>query len=249
MKALLPLIIAVCLFSFLAGGTFFSRTVYLEQEKPVKLLPLPVDSKAAELPSTKIYVPAVDEKGQGVLTEIGVSVEEGTGRTLANIENILFFVDTQNSIRTARDVAQEITGFDLSNRDIVYAVRANASIIEGPSAGAALTIATIAALEGKKLSDDVMITGTIRPDGTIGKVGQVQEKANTAKKKGAKIFLVPKNGEVPSSGIEYEKVTDCRTVENVQFCETKYVKKQSSGIGIDVREVASIKDALPYFIS
>ena len=61
----------------------------------------------------------------------------------------------------------------------------------GPSAGAALTIATIAALKHDSIRSDVVITGTINADGTIGQIGGVLEKAQAAKDIGAKLFLVP----------------------------------------------------------
>lgn len=244
MKILLPLFIAVFVVGFLIGGTFFSKTVVREKEKPLRLL-APEDVRYSV-----IFAPAVDENGEGVLTEIGVSIEPGSGRTLTSIENILFFVDTQNSIRTAQDVAQELTGFDLSRHDIIYSITANASLIEGPSAGAAITIATIAALEDKQISPDVMITGTVGPDGTIGRVGQIQEKILAAKENGATLMLIPKQGGFPI-GVEYERTIQCTiTGGGKEICITEYVKKASSSsdLGIEIKEVSSIEEALPYFI-
>ena len=66
---------------------------------------------------------------------------------------------------------------DLSEYDLVYTIKANATVIEGASAGAALAVATVAALTGKELNSSVMMTGTINHDGTIGPVGGIFEKA------------------------------------------------------------------------
>ena len=241
----IPLFCIAVLAAFLLGGMAFPRTVYIkEEQKPLKLLP------SEQAFSSQIKVPAVDDSGNGVVTEVGVNIEPGSGRTLASIENILFFVDTQDSIRTARAVAGNLTGVDLSQHDLIYTIKANASVIEGPSAGAALTIATIAALEGKRLNPEVMITGTISPDGKIGPVGQVTEKAAAARENGAQLFLIPRRGGFPVQSFEYERVTECRDLEGVEFCETRYVRKEKKGgsPGIEVKEVSTIQEALGYFI-
>jgi len=101
----------------------------------------------------KIYVPAVDNEGKGVATILKVGIKRGDGKILVDINNILFWIDTQQSIQTAKKVAQDITKVDLSKFDLVYSLEnLNASVVGGPSAGAALTIATIAAIENKTLN-------------------------------------------------------------------------------------------------
>ena len=244
MRIFIPFLAVAFAVGLLAGGTFFSQIVTIEKEQPLTVL-----TEGGALTS-HIRVPAVDEKGDGVITDIGVSVEPGSGRTLASIENILFFIDTQNSIRIAKDVAQEVTGIDLADRDLIYTITANASVIEGPSAGAALTIATIAALQGKDINPEVMITGTIAPDGSIGRVGQVAEKAKVAREAGAKIFLVPRGTGI-QQGFEYQKEMECRVIGGTQICETAYVRKRSSsnGMGVEVREVGTIQEALSTFLA
>ncbi len=98
---------------------------------------------------TTIRVPAVDKNGNGVIATLSVDAKPGIGRTLVDINQILFWADTQDSIRTAKTVAQNVTGIDLSKYDIIYSIQANASVIEGPSAGAAMAIATILELENR----------------------------------------------------------------------------------------------------
>ena len=48
------------------------------------------------------------------------------------------------------------------------------------------------ALQGKALRNDVLITGTIKEDHTIGRIGVPRARALAAKKNGAVIFLVPR---------------------------------------------------------
>ncbi len=199
--------------------------------------------------ASTIGVPAVDDQGNGVVTNLDVQVSPGSGKILANIDKLFFWVDTQNSIRKATEVASRITGQDLSKVDISYTVRANASVIEGGSAGAALTIGTIAALQNRQLNRSVMITGTINEDGTIGPIGEVVAKAIGAKEAGAKLFLVP-NGQGSSKIYRPEK--KCFTEAGIQICETSTVAEKiyiTKDVGIEVREVRTVEEALENFFS
>ena len=194
-----------------------------------------------------ILVPAVDDQGNGVVTALDVQVSTGSGRVLTNIDKLFFWVDTQNSIRIATKVAQDLTGKVLSKYDIVYTVKANASVIEGGSAGAALTVATIAALENKSINNKIMITGTIEEDGRVGPIGEVVAKAIGAKDVGATLFLVPA-GQGSSSVYRPEK--KCYTESGIQICETRTISEKiyiSKDVGIEVREVHNIKEAMNYF--
>jgi len=129
----------------------------IEEKKPF-LLPFNYSNLTQER-FVEIYVPAVDNEGKGVATVLKVGMKPGSGKVLVDINNILFWLDTQQSIQTAKKVAQEVTKVDLSKFDLVYSLeKINATVVEGPSAGAALTIATIAVIEGKELNSKVMIT-------------------------------------------------------------------------------------------
>jgi PDZ domain-containing protein len=65
--------------------------------------------------------------------------------------------------------------------------------VSGPSAGLAFTLAIIDDLTPGDLTGGkrVAITGTISPDGTVGPVGGVAQKAVAARSAGAKLMLVP----------------------------------------------------------
>ncbi|MCX6820702.1 MAG: hypothetical protein NT016_02030 [Candidatus Aenigmarchaeota archaeon] len=195
-----------------------------------------------------ILMPAVDNDGNGVVTSLKVESAEGEGRTLVNINQLIFWTDTQYSIQTAKDVAQNYTGYDLSNADIIYTINASATVIEGPSAGAALTVATVAALRNTTIRPDVMITGTVNPDGTIGQVGGVLEKAQAAKAAGATLFLVP-DGQAMDS--HYNQQRKCRKIGPMTYCTTDYLPVTvdiAAQAGITVKEVSNISEALKYFL-
>ena len=196
-----------------------------------------------------MWIPAVDSNGHGVMAKLIVEARPGKGRTLVDINNILFWIDIQNSIRTAERVAARYLNMSLDNVDLIYTIKTNASIIEGPSAGAALTIATIAVLENKTIKPGVTITGTINSDGTIGPVGGVLEKAEAAKKFGMKMILVPLG---QAEYVTYIPKKDCEKYGMVTFCQTEWIPKKidiSKEVGIKVVEVSNIAQALKYFIS
>jgi len=201
--------------------------------------------------STKItmHLPAVDSEGKGVDTILTVESTPGTGRTLTDIDNLLFWADTQHSMRMARRVAENITGKKMEDYDIIYTVNANASVIGGPSAGAAITVGTIAALQGRKLNEKVMITGSVNHDGSIGPVSAVVEKARAAKSVGASLFLVPL---LQSRDVVYETTEHCETFGQTEICTTETRPKKidvSQEAGIEVREIETIRDAMQYFFN
>lgn len=198
---------------------------------------------------SKINLAAVDNKGNGVVTPLTAEVKPGDGKILINIDKLNYWTDTQQSMQTARAVAERITGTDLKKVDLVYSIKTdNATLVGGPSAGAALTIATIAAVQNKPLRENVMITGTIEEDGSVGKVGGIIEKAAAAKAVGAKLFLVPA-GEGTQVYTKPEE-TCARTV-GFLICETNYKRIEVSvgeSVGIEVKEVINVEEALKYLL-
>jgi len=195
-----------------------------------------------------VNVPAVNQEGDGVSTRLIVKAEEGTGKTLVDIDSLLYWVDTQNSIRMAKLVAKNYTGKSLDNYDLTFSVDANASLIGGESAGAALSLATIAAIQNLELKDDVTITGTINHDGSIGPIGGILEKARAAKDVGTNIFLVPL---LQSKEITYESREHCETFGLMEWCTIEKIPMEidiRAEVDIEIVEVGNIQEALTYFV-
>ena len=88
------------------------------------------------------------------------------------------------STRFAKAMACDITNKDCSNYDFFYTITADSSIIAGPSAGAALSVLTVAMLQNWNYNEEYAITGTINSGGLIGPVGGLKEKIEGAKKAG-----------------------------------------------------------------
>ncbi len=251
-------LLLICLLSYFAyklNYTLLSHDSFLplkiekiEKQKHVEQIQLPKQGLSLTNASIKtIYVPAVDRDGNGVITIIAVEAAKGSGRTLVDINNLLYWADTQNSIRIARKVAQEVTGINVSNYDLVYYIYANASVVGGPSAGAAITIATIAALLNKTIKPNVSITGSINHDGTIGPVGDIKAKAEAAKQAGMTTFLVPLT---QSKEVIYETKKHCEKFGMAEFCTIEQIPKRvdiGEEVGINVVEVQNIREAMDYF--
>jgi Lon-like protease len=72
-------------------------------------------------------------------------------------------------------------------------VDVDTSSITGPSAGLAMTLAIIDALTPGSLTGGkrVAVTGTISPDGSVGEIGGIRQKAIAANASHAQIFIVP----------------------------------------------------------
>jgi len=255
MKAQGIILVAIVILLALAGiyGYFFYNQpqIFLNITKNTTVStipPSPTNGKIQEGNIVTLNVPAVDNQGNGVVTIVRVEARPGSGRTLVDINSILFFVDTQNSIQTAKTVASNLTHARLSDIDLIYSIQTNASVVEGPSAGAALTIATIAALEGKQLNHNVMITGTINTDGSVGPVGGIPAKAKAAKDVGATIFLVPKG---QGSQTTYTPIQKCEQIGVITYCTTEYKASKmdmSKDLGVNVKEINNIEEAFPYFV-
>jgi PDZ domain-containing protein len=73
-------------------------------------------------------------------------------------------------------------------------VKIDTQLVGGPSAGLAFTLAIIDDLTPGSLTGGkrVAVTGTIQPDGAVGEVGGVEQKAITARTNGVQLMIVPK---------------------------------------------------------
>jgi PDZ domain-containing protein len=78
--------------------------------------------------------------------------------------------------------------------DFPIDVSIDTSNIGGPSAGLAMTLSVLDELTKGSLSggQDIAVTGSIDPDGNVGEIGSINQKAVAARAAGADLFLVPK---------------------------------------------------------
>lgn len=198
---------------------------------------------------------AVSSDGEGVLAELTVDAMPGKGRVLVDTETLVGF-DFQYADRVAVKVASNIAGIALDddsvgvkNMDIHFLVSSKTEeeveiqTVDGPSAGATTTVLTYAALENKTVRDDVVMTGTIREDESIGVVGGVAAKAMAAEEAGKNLFLVP-NGQTVTVYEQLGFFTVQRT-KPISYLQN-YAAEQ--GWNLQIVEVSTIENAIDLMI-
>ncbi|HLC92364.1 MAG TPA: S16 family serine protease [archaeon] len=176
----------------------------------------------------KIY--AVTTDGEGLVATLHLEIEPGNG-TIWSAVTPLVGTSTQNAERNAVKVAKKFypnTGL----HDYKYTIDSSASVVDGPSAGAAMTLLTVSMLLERPVPDYVSITGTIREDGSVGPVGGVFEKAREASKTGTKLFLIPKG----------EAVQTVKLPEGVK--SVNLIDYAPKTWGLKVAEAGTIDEAL-----
>ncbi len=132
----------------------------------------------------------------GIATTLTLEVVPGRGRVLVTTDPTMGDV-FQDTAVTAKETAEKISDTNLFNYDLIFSIRAPDIIpsVDGPSAGAAMTLMVLSLLEKEQIRPSVSMTGTIFPDGKIGAIGSAVEKAEAVEKAGAIIFCIPKENE------------------------------------------------------
>ena len=173
----------------------------------------------------------IEELNQGEVGKVyGLGVAGYMGSTL-EIEAVTFkanekgkgrirFNETagsmaKDSVFNATSVIRKVCGVDLSDYDVHVNVVGGGNI-DGPSAGAAITLAIISSITNKEIRGDVAITGEISLRGKVKPVGGVFEKIYGARRRGIRKVLVPKDNikDVPYELTDIE-VVSVDTIEDV----------------------------------
>ncbi|AXH53841.1 Lon family ATP-dependent protease [Clostridium perfringens] len=121
----------------------------------------------------------------------------------------------KDSVFNAASVIKRLTDKDINDYDIHVNVIGGGKI-DGPSAGAAITICIMSALLEKPVRQDLAITGEISLRGKIKPVGGIFEKIYGARRKGIKLVTVPKDNEneIPK-GLEDIEVKAISSIEEL----------------------------------
>jgi len=137
-----------------------------------------------------LYVPAVINENYSDMLKINVNTQPGVGEVYISVGPTIG-TSTQDSEKIAADVAYRIA--DSRDCDVMLKIETPESVskIDGPSAGAAMTLLILSALQQNTLRSDFSITGTIEEDGKVGMVGGVPLKTEAVANLGKKLFLVP----------------------------------------------------------
>lgn len=100
----------------------------------------------------------------------------------------------KDSVFNAASVIRKTTNKDIKDYDIHVNIVGGGKI-DGPSAGAAITVCIISSLLDKPVRQDVAVTGEISLRGIIKPVGGIFEKVYGARRKGIKLVILPIDNE------------------------------------------------------
>lgn len=197
-----------------------------------------------------ISIPLVADKvtgdgEEGALLGAQVIVVNGTGHVFVDT-NPYTQVDLQGSARLAAMVASDVLGVDEKTYDFYYIIEISSPIIGGPSAGGALTVATIAAINKWTLKPNVVMTGMINPDESIGPVGGIPYKLKAAAAKKYTLFLVPE-GQTTVTEKKYTAYSEGKHIITGDSEETVDVVELGKKLNVTVKEVSTIQDAVLAF--
>ncbi|MCX9083754.1 MAG: hypothetical protein OIN87_03025 [Candidatus Methanoperedens sp.] len=197
-----------------------------------------------------VSIPLVADKltgdgEEGALLGAQVIVVNGTGHVFVDT-NPYTQVDLQGSARLAAMVASDVLGVDEKTYDFYYIIDISSPIIGGPSAGAALTVATIAAINKWTLKPNVVMTGMINPDESIGPVGGIPYKLEAAASKNYTLFLVPEGQTTVTitKSTSYSKGTQIIIGDSEEEVDVVELGKK---LNVTVKEVSTIQDAILAF--
>jgi predicted S18 family serine protease len=181
----------------------------------------------------------------GVMLNITAEVKPGKGRVLVDTQPLMGVV-FQDAANTAVFVAQNRTGIPLTGSDVIFSINAPGQVpsVDGPSAGALMTLLVISAVEKKPLREDVTLTGTIDKDGNVGAIGGVVEKAQAAKDSEKSLLLLPRANanllQYTQQTRQYYGFTVIQQVPRSVDAKT-YVE---ANVGVPVQYVDTIDDVL-----
>lgn len=182
---------------------------------------------------------------QGILLFARVIATNGTGHVFVDTSPYTQ-VDLQGSARLAAMVASDVLGIDQRSYDFYYIIDISSPIIGGPSAGAALTMATIAAINNWTLDPGVVMTGMINPDESIGPVGGIPYKLEAVAARNYTLFLVPEGqGTVTLTKLVTRAKGTVIISKNVE--ETIDVLKLGKELNVTVNEVSTIQEVVKIF--
>ncbi|MEK6853766.1 MAG: S16 family serine protease [Nanoarchaeota archaeon] len=177
------------------------------------------------------------QAARGITADLYLKITPGTGNVFIETEPVTK-LDTRISTKLAKDIACESMGIAVNcdSNDFFFRIEANASLVGGPSAGAAAAAIAVAAVEDAPVKSSVAITGTINSGGLIGSVGGLKEKINAAAGEGLKKVLIP-------SGERFIKTTMPTTIPNATP-KTLDLVDYGKSVGIEVVEISDIQEAL-----
>ncbi len=157
-------------------------------------------TKASDVPEIgKVFALGVTQY-VGSLIEIEATAFAVGKRQRGNIRfNETAGTMAKDSVFNAASVIRKVAGIDVSNYDVHVNV-IGGGLIDGPSAGLAVVLAMLSAIQKKPVRQDVAVTGEVSIQGKVKQVGGIPEKIYGARQAGMRKVVIPdeNRNEVPS---------------------------------------------------
>ncbi len=142
--------------------------------------------------SMRTFSSAIVSSAPGVKVKLHV-IRQSTSSTSLAFRRLTFAIKLGHD---PRDPKRAFLGVEFT-QGVFYALPGSIKIstgdIGGPSAGLAFTLQLVQELSHRRFNPKVEVaaTGTISPNGTVGQVGGVPQKAVAVYRSGVRVFLVP----------------------------------------------------------
>ncbi|MGM5480032.1 MAG: S16 family serine protease [Nanobdellota archaeon] len=147
-------------------------------------------------------------------------------------------LDTQTATRIANEIACDLSSQDCSSFDFFYTIKADSSIIGGPSAGGATALLTLALLEDIPFPDSIAMTGAISSGGVITPVSGVKEKISAADHSSSiNTVFVPKFSFIP---LKNHSLSNSSNVTSQPLNLTQL----SKNVSVDIFPISTVREAL-----
>ncbi len=186
----------------------------------------------AVIEKDSLQVFAVTDQGNAMASKLILTIKPGNGMIWTDIEPLVG-TSTQSTAKIAVETAHDYSN-EVEKYDYFFNIESDASLVEGPSAGAAMTLLVISMLQNKEIPDEVALTGTITAEGGVGSVGGIFEKSKEAAKVGITLFMIP-------TGDSRQTVKEDGKVKSINLIDYAY-----KNWGIKIIEVNNINDVLFY---
>ncbi|AEG62077.1 Lon family ATP-dependent protease [Desulforamulus ruminis] len=196
------------------GSVYITQQDVYEVVQVSRLTPYVLRRASADQEVGKIFGLGVSGYLGSVL-EIEAVAFEARSQGQGNIR----FNDTagsmaKDSVFNAASVIRKISGKDISNYDLHVNV-VGGGRIDGPSAGVAMMLAMLSAVQDLPLPQDIAVTGEVSIQGKVRAVGGVFEKIYGAKQAGIKKVFIPEENhkDVPADLKGIEVIPVCNVEE------------------------------------
>jgi predicted ATP-dependent protease len=188
-----------------------NKSLYEENPQRLSIMEMVTTKRV----NVNYYGLGLTEKNKGLVFPIVVEViGPGSGHVSVDVGRAQYESSFQDAVRTAAKVASDYTGISTADKDIVVRfvqdINSGVMKVDGPSAGAAITSMIIAGLTNRSMDSSILITGTIAPSGSIGNIGGLSEKLQSAIEFGAKAIMVPQFQQSHSDKIQIIGVSDIK---------------------------------------